>query len=143
MNVLIASTSSAPDRAHDAVVLRVDETLLATLRHRRDVFEAQSADSELHAHEYQGGPLYYLHLDDDLDAPDGPVALTENLEELELFGPWHLEDAPHVYLSMVAEGLFYTWDGRTEKHGPSVIYDTNIFAVEQLEGLCGIAIQRA
>ncbi len=101
--ILIPCTSSAPDRAHDAVVLRVDETLLATLRTRRDVFAAQSADSDLHAHEYRDGPLHYLHLDDDLDAPEGPVVLTEHLEVLELFGSWHLEDAPHVYLSVVAD----------------------------------------
>ncbi len=130
--ILIPCTSSAPDRAHDTVVLKVDDALLATLRHRRNVFAAQSADSDLHALEYRGGPLHYLHLDDDLDAPDGPVILTEHLEELELFGPWQLEDAPHVYLCVVAEGFFYTWDGRTEKHGPSEIYETDVFTVEQL-----------
>ncbi len=141
--ILIPCTSSAPDRAHDAVVLRIDTALLATLRTRRNVFDAQSADSDLHAHEYQGGPIHYLNVDDDLDAPDRPVILTEYLEALELLGPWHLKAAPHVYLSVVAEGLFYTWDGRIEKHGPSEIYETDVFTVEQLEGLCGIAVQRA
>ena len=143
-HILIPCTSSAPDRAHDAVVLRVDDTLLTTLRTRRDVFAAQSSDSDLHTHEYQGGPLHCLRLDEDfLDAPDGPVVLTEHLEELELFSSWYLEDAPHVHLSVVAEGFFYTWDGRTEKHGPSELYETDVFTVEQLEGLCGIAVQRA
>ncbi len=136
--ILIPCTSSAPDRAHDAVVLRVDETLLTSLRTRRDVFALQSADSDLHAHEYQGGPIYYLNVDDGeyLDAPDRPVILTEHLEALELFGPWHLEAAPHIYLSVVAEGFFYTWDGRIEKHGPSELYETDVFTVEQIAGLC-------
>ncbi len=136
--ILIPCTSSAPDREHDAVVLKVDDALLATLRTRRDVFAAQSADTDLHAHEYGGGPLHTLQVDDGeyLDAPEGPVALTEHLEELHLFGPWQLEAAPHVYLSVVAEGFFYTWDGRTEKHGPSELYETDVFTVEQIARLC-------
>ena len=138
--ILIPCTSSAPDRAHDAVVLNVDDDLLATLRTRRDVFTAQSADSNLHAHEYGGGHLHTLKVDDGeyLDAPEGPVDLTEHLEELHLFGTWQLEAAPHVYLSVIAEGFFYTWDGRREKYGPSEIYETDVFTVEQLEELCQV-----
>ncbi len=143
--VLIPCTSSAPDREHDAVVLNVDDALLAALSHRRDVFAAQSADTDLHAHEYQRGPIHYLNVDDGeyLDAPEGPVSLTEHLEALELFGSWQLEAAPHVYLSVVAEGFFYTWDGRTKKHGPSELYETDVFTVEQLEGLSRAVVQRA
>lgn len=143
--ILIPCTSSAPDRNHDAVVLNIDDTLLTTLRTRRDVFDAQSADRDLHAHEYQRGPLHYLHVDDGdyLDAPEGSVSLTEHLEALKLLGPWHVEDAPQVYLSVIAEGFFYTWDGRREKYGPSEIYETDIFTVEQLEGLCKTAVQEA
>lgn len=142
-HILIPCTSSAPDRAYDAVVLRVDDTLLPKLRTRRNVFDARAADSDLYAHEYQGGPLHCLHLDEDfLDAPEGPVVLTEHLGELELFGPWHLSPANGVYLCVVREGFFYTWDGRTEKHGPSEIYETEVFTVKQLQALLPATTQR-
>lgn len=96
-------------------------------------------DQNLYSQEYRGGPLHYLHLDEDdehsscLDSPDEPVGLTEHLNTLELHGPWHLENAPAVFLSVVADGFYYTWDGRHEKHGPSEVYETETFDLTQLD----------
>lgn len=104
-------------------------------------------DKDLYAHEYRGGPIHYLHTDEDdygscLDSPDEPVELTEHLNQLELLGPWHLESAPAVYLGVVAKGFFYTWDGQRIKHGPSEIYETDTFTLEELEALCPVAKSR-
>ena len=138
MNILLPCFSNAPDREHDAVVLVVDAALLEQLATKRRAFDLHKlTDQGLYAHEYDGGPVHYLHLDDGeyLDAPEGPVPMTEHLTDLELHGSWQLELAPFVYLKVVAEGFFYTWDGRREKHGPSETYETETFTLEQLEAL--------
>ncbi len=138
--ILIPCTSSAPDRAHDAVVLEVDKSLLETLNARRRAFEGV-ADPTLFAYEYLGGPVHYFRFDNedgsvsDLDSPSELVALSEHLKDWELSGGWHLEDAPNVYLKVIAEGFFYTWDGRREKHGPSEIYETEVFDLAHLRAL--------
>lgn len=143
MNILVPCYSTAPDREHNAVVLTVTPGLLETLAANRRAFNLRALiDKDLYAHEYRGGPLHYLHLDEDdgygscLDSPGEPVALDEHLRELDLHGPWQLESAPNVYLKVVAEGFFYSWDGRTEKHGPSEVYETELFTLEQLAALC-------
>lgn len=139
MNIPLPCFSNAPDREHDAVVLVVDASLLEQLAARRRAFDSHKlTDQALYAHEYEGGPVHYLHLDDSeyLDAPEGPVLMSTHLEDLALIGSWRLEPAPFVYLKVVAEGFFYTWDGRREKHGPSEIYETEVFDLESLEALC-------
>ncbi len=145
-HILLPCFSTAPDREHNAVVLIVDDELLQTLTANRRAFDMRAlTDKDLYAHEYRGGLIHYLHLDEDgdfgscLDSPGEPVELIEHLEQLELLGPWHLESAQAVYLSVVAEGFFYSWDGRREKHGPSEIYETDTFALEELEALCPTA----
>ena len=138
MNILVPCFSNAPDRDHDAVVLTVNNKLIGQLEVRRRAFDLHKlTDQALYAHEYDGGPVDYLHLDDGeyLDAPEGPVLMSAHLEELELLGSWRLEPAPFVYLKVVAEGFFYAWDGRREKHGPSEIYETEVFDLASLEAL--------
>lgn len=145
MNILIPCFSDAPDRDHNAVVLTVDDELLGRLAANRRAFDLRKlTDPDLYAHEYEGGPIHYLHIDDYgvrrshgeyLDAPEGPVLMNDHLLELELLGPWQLEPAPNVSLKVVAEGFFYTWDGRREKHGPSESYETETFDLAQLEAL--------
>lgn len=139
MNILVPCFSNAPDRDHNAVVLALSNKLLGQLEARRRAFDSHKlTDQTLYAHEHEGGPVYYLHLDDGeyLDAPEGPVLLSAYLEELELLGSWRLEPAPFVYLKVVAEAFFYTWDGRREKHGPSEIYETEVFDLESLGAAC-------
>lgn len=139
MNILVPCFSNAPDRDHNAVVLTVDNELLGQLEARRRAFDLHKlADRALYAHEYNGGPVHYLNVDDGdyLDSPDGPVDLDERLRDLEIEGPWHLTDADNVYLKVVREGFFYTWDGREEKHAPSEIYESDTFTLAQLAALC-------
>lgn len=134
MNILIPCASNAPDRDHNAAVLVVDDELLGRLdAYRRAFVLHKRTDCGLYAHEYEGGPIYYLKIDDGdlLDIPEGPVRLNTYLEESELLGSWQLKPAPNVYLKVVAEGFFYTWDGRREKHGPSESYETVVFALEE------------
>lgn len=140
--ILIPCYSNAPDRDHDCVVLSVDDELLETLAANKRAFDMRKlTDPKLYAHEYRGGPLHYLHLDEDdgygscLDSPGEPVGLTEHLNTLELHGPWRLDSATAVYLKVVEEGFLYTWDGRYEKHGPSEVYETHTFTLEELEEL--------
>jgi hypothetical protein len=146
--ILIPCYSNAPDRDHDCVVLGVDDELLETLAANKRAFDMRKlTDPKLYAHEYRGGPLHYLHLDEDdlcpegygygsyLDSPGEPVGLTEHLNTPLLHGPWHLESATAVYLKVVEEGFLYTWDGRYEKYGPSEVYETHTFTLEELEAL--------
>lgn len=136
MNILIPCASNAPNRDHNAVVILLDDTLLGYLKCRRGDFDIHKlTDKGLYAHEYEGGPIHYLKIDDDnlLDAPEGPVLLNAHLEESALLGSWQLEPAPNVYLKVIAEGFFYTWDGRREKHGPSEMYETEVFELAHLD----------
>lgn len=134
--ILIPCYSNTPDREHDAVVLEQDDKLLAYLEANRRAFDLRALQGpDLYAHEYRGGPLSYLKLEDDvIDAPSGPITLETHLRELEYRGPWSLKAIGGVYLKVVKEGLFYNWEGRREKYGPSETYETHVFTPSELKG---------
>lgn len=137
--ILIPCVSNAPDRDHDCVVLKVDEQLHETLAANKRAFDMRKlADPKLYAHEYNGGPVHYLHVNNGeyLDAPGEPVDIEEHLGDIGLYDPFYLTAVPAVFLKVVAESFFYTFDGRVEKHGPSEIYQTDPFTLQELEALC-------
>lgn len=137
-NILIGCTSNAPDREHDAVVIGVTNMLLGHLNARAQEFtEARRRFPDVYRHEYPRGSVHYLKVDDGdyMDATDKPVLLSTYLSDLEILGPWSLEPARNVYLSVIKEGFFYSWPGRQDKHGPSERYETNTFTLEELKGL--------
>jgi len=140
--ILVPCTSSAPDGEHEAVVLKVDEPLLETLRVKRSAFD-DVAIADLHAHEYKGGPVNFLYpVDDEFPPPDMPVDLTEHLADQGENGSWQLEEPPNVHLKVVAGGFSYTWGGRMANYGLSEVYETAVFTIEQLQALSPKTTQR-
>jgi hypothetical protein len=132
---LIPCYSTAPDREHDCVVLVVDDDLLETLGGRLQAFNMDVRNfPELYRHEHRGGPLHIIEaIDGILDAPEGVVELEPHLKEGEITEYW-LTLAPAVYLSVVEDGFFYSFDGEYNKHGPSEEYFTEVFTLDDLKG---------
>ena len=140
--LVVPCFSNAPDRDLDHVTFEVTPFLLGMLALRAEAF-AHTLMLDGHTAEtiyrMPGFTLETAAYSDDLEvleAPDGPDEINHHLGIMDGDEPplTYTKLEQEVFLHVHAEGFYFTWAGRQEKHGPSEAYDSDTFSLSDLQG---------